>query len=112
MFIFVLSIDDTLSIEFTAQPQAADEDETLDPVVISVIKDAVVDTTYTDQVTLVIANDLGGTVVLSGTTVVSAVLGVATFSDLSINVAGVHQLIASINETDDLLSDPFTISTP
>ena len=69
------------------------------------------DPTFVNSVTVALgANPGGGT--LSGTTTVSAVAGIATFSNLSISNAGAgYTLIASTPTRTPVTSAAFTVST-
>jgi len=74
---------------FTVQPSSTTAGHVIAPAVVVVAQNlnGNADTNYTNSVTLAIgANPGAGT--LSGTSTVSAVRGVATFGNLSINAAG------------------------
>jgi len=80
------------SLQFSVQPSSVLAGATITPAVEVQILDAFGNlvTSATDAVTIAIANDPnGGSSVLGGTIPVSAVGGVATFSDLSIDLTGV-----------------------
>ena len=92
---FVRGVGDRLV--FATQPSSADKDAVISPPVSVQVVDAAgnLDTASTRNVTLAIGNDPSGAT-LSGTTTVAAVNGIATFSDLRIDRAGVgYTLIAS-----------------
>jgi hypothetical protein len=97
------------TIKFVAQPTAAPVNQTLSPVSVEFIdpNSGKVDTNATSAVTLTLK---GGSGTLSGTATVDAVGGVATFSNLSINVAGNYTLDASTSGSSaTAASNPFTI---
>ena len=88
----------TVGAQFTVQVAAQDDQGTTDP-------------TFVEDVSLAIgAGSPGGT--LSGTTTVSAVNGVATFSGLSLDVAGAgYTLVASALNLPDVTSNSFAVTT-
>ena len=85
---------------------------TTQPVVHVTDQNGKIDTAYNGAVTLNIASNLnpsGGK--LTGTTTVSAVAGVATFTDLSINLAGNgYALMASQGNLTPSLSHTFKVT--
>lgn len=101
-------------LAFAQQPTTAAAGETLTPAVSVRIEDALGNlvTGSTAEVTLAIGNNpAAGT--LSGTLTRSAVGGVATFDDLSIDEVGMgYTLQASSTGLDPATSDPFDIVSP
>lgn len=99
-------------LAFISQPSSTTAGTTLFPAVQAEVQDATGNrvTTATNNITVAIgANPSGGT--LSGTTTVSTVNGVATFSDLRINNVGVgYTLIASSPGPTDAVSGTFDIT--
>jgi predicted outer membrane repeat protein len=98
---------------FLQQPTDIAAGQTMSPVIVEVVDQYgnVETSNNTDTITLSIGvNPSGGT--LSGTLTVTVVNGVASFSDLSIDVAGMgYTLHATIGSgVPDLDSDPFDIS--
>ena len=98
---------------FLQQPTDTPAGQTISPVVVEVVDQfGNVETgDNTDTITLSIGvNPSGGT--LSGTLTLTVVNGVASFSDLSIDLAGAgYTLHASIGgDLPDMDSDPFTIT--
>ena len=91
------SFDVTLQLAFTVQPSQTEVNAVISPAVQVAIQDGLgnVVTSASDEVTVTTGtNRSGGT--LSGTTVVNAVSGIATFSDLSIDrVGGGYTLVAT-----------------
>lgn len=100
---------------FTQQPSNGNPGETLDPIEVTAKdEDGNTDTNFTGNVTLSLySNSSGGT--LSGTTTVTAVAGVATFSNLEIDELGVYTLKASGTEVStaykpaDVVSNSFAV---
>ena len=100
-------------VAFTTQPQTTQAAQTMPVVRVSALDDAGnVVTGFTGSITVAIgANPGGGT--LSGTTSVTAVSGVATFSTLSINNAGTgYTLVASASGLTGATSTAFNITAP
>ena len=101
-------------LAFSVQPSNADAAATMSPAVEVEIQDALGNTvtTATDSITVAIGtNPSGGA--LTGTTPVNAVNGVGTFSDLSIDEAGVgYTLVASAAGLTGATSNAFNIATP
>ena len=98
-------------LEFQVQPSNTQAGATMATVQVrAVIAPGVADPLFSGDITLAIGNNPnGGT--LSGTTTVQAVLGVATFNDLSINRAGSgYTLVASANGLPNVTSASFTIT--
>jgi uncharacterized repeat protein (TIGR01451 family) len=100
-------------LAFLQQPNNTIYNQTITPAVTVEIQDASGNrvATATNSVTVAIGtNPAGGT--LSGTLTVNAVAGVATFSDLSINNAGIgYTLTASSAGLTGATSDAFNITT-
>ena len=100
-------------LAFTVQPTETTVGNVISPAVRAELQDALGNgvTTATDSVTIGIGvNPSGG--ILSGSTTVDAVSGVATFSDLSIDKAGTgYALIASAPNLTGTLSAAFNITT-
>ena len=98
-------------LAFTTQPAQTDGNQPIAPAVEVAIQDASANTvtTATDAVTVIIGTNGGGGT-LSGTTTVNAVNGVATFSDLSLDNAGVgYTLEASATGLSSATSDAFDV---
>jgi hypothetical protein len=100
-----------VALRFTTQPSDALEHTPLAPPVVVTAYDAFDNVAaFTGQVTIAIGtNPAGGT--LSGTRQRSAVLGIATFDDLSIEQPGTgYTLVASASEVTGATSDAFDIT--
>ncbi|MDT5123532.1 MAG: hypothetical protein QOC96_3014, partial [Acidobacteriota bacterium] len=100
-------------LAFSVQPSNTNAGAIITPAVKVQILDAGNNpTTSTASITLAIGNNpSGGT--LSGTTIVAAVNGTATFSNLSINIAGSgYTLTANSNGLVGTTSNPFNILSP
>src|SRR5213078_1312982 len=100
-------------VAFTTQPQTTQAGQTMPAVRVSALDDAGnVVTGFTGSITVALgANHGGGT--LSGTTSVTAVNGVATFSTLSINNPGTgYTLVASASGLTGTTSTSFNITAP
>jgi hypothetical protein len=97
---------------FIVQPSTASVSAEIAPAVQVAVEDTlgVVDTTVTGGVTVALgANPTGAT--LSGTTTVSFVSGVSTFSDLAVNLPGSgYTLTASSSGFTAVTSSSFTIN--
>jgi hypothetical protein len=100
-------------VAFVAQPSAALAGNIIAPPVVVAAQDAqgTLVPTFTGNVTIVVGNNPGsGT--LSGTTPVAAVGGLATFSNLSIDKAGVgYTLVASASGLTGATSAAFNIGS-
>lgn len=98
---------------FTVQPSNTVAGAVITPAVrvAAVSNSGSTDPTFVNSVTVALgANPGGGT--LSGTTTISAVAGVATFSNLSISSAGVgYTLIASTPTRTPATSAAFSVTT-
>ena len=93
---FTVTLAPELRLVFSIQPVNTRASTSMANVVVSILrKDGLVDTTSSASITLTQggANPNGGT--LSGTRIVNAVNGVATFSGLSIDRVGSYALVAS-----------------
>ena len=109
---FSINVGAATQLQFIAQPSAAIAATSISPVVQVAAKDAGgnIVTGFTGAIAIAIASNPGsGT--LSGTTSVSAVNGVSTFANLSINKSGTgYSLAASFAGLSTGTSDSFTIS--
>jgi hypothetical protein len=96
------------TLAFTVQPTTATAGSAIAPA----IRVTASDTTFTGQITVAITAGTGSPgAVLSGTKTVNAVLGVATFSNLSINKAGNnYTLTASSTSFTSTVSTAFNIT--
>ena len=101
-----------VKLSFSVQPVTTKAGTIITPAVEVTARDSLnnVVKTYSDSITVTIGtNPSGGT--LSGTTTVAAVAGVATFADLSINLAGTgYRLLAAATGLASGTSALFTIS--
>lgn len=108
---FNVTVGDAASLAFGALPTAADAGAAaISPTVT--VQDAAGNsvTSFTGTVTIALGANPGGAT-LSGTLSRSAVAGVATFGDLSLNRAGTgYTLVASVSGIASATSTPFTIS--
>ena len=107
-----LYIPPVTQIVFGQQPNDSLVNQTISPAVTVRLEDVNGNlvTTASDSVSLVINNNPGGGN-LNGTTTVSAVNGVATFSDLSIDAAGTgYTLDASVIGLTNVTSNSFNIT--
>ena len=99
-------------LAFTVQPTSGTAGVPIAPTVTAAIQDASGDvvTTATNAVTIALgANPAGGT--LSGTSTVTAVNGIATFTDLSIERAeSGYTLVATSGSLTNATSPPFDIT--
>lgn len=105
--------DVTATLTFTVQPATTDSSSIITPAieVTAVNPDASTATGFTGNVTLSIGTNPGSGV-LSGTTTVAAVAGVATFNDIVITGYGAGYTLVATSALSGLLqgtSDPFTI---
>lgn len=101
----------TPTLVFTTQPANTASAATITPaVVVTAQISGITDAAFTGTVTLKIGtNPSGGT--LSGTLTQTAVAGVATFNDLSINAVGTgYTLVASATGITGGTSSPFNIT--
>jgi hypothetical protein len=100
-------------LAFSMQPVGATAGSVMPPVVVVAQNAAgALDTSFANSVSLALgANPGGGT--LSGTTTVTAVAGVATFNDLSLNAAGTgYTLVASAPLLASVTSAAFNVTSP
>src|SRR5207253_2293155 len=106
------NIFDTL--RFKVQPSDVVAGTTISPgVEVDVLRpDGQVDTNFTDNVSLALGDDPSkGIAKVSGNIHVVATAGIATFSDLSIDVGGVgYSLVASLAEGTKRFSDFFNVA--
>ena len=108
---FTINPGPLAKLSFTVQPSTTSAGAVIAPAVQVTAQDNLGNTatSFTGNVTVALgANPSAGT--LSGTTTVSAVAGVATFSTLSIDMAGIgYTLVASSGALPSATSTPFTI---
>ena len=99
-------------VSFTVQPTDVAAGSAITPAVQVAIQDANTITVDTSTASVTVAiNDNPGGGTLSGTTTVAAVNGIATFSDLSIDMAGVgYSLIAFSTGLTAEVSAPFAVT--
>jgi hypothetical protein len=101
-------------LAFTVQPSTQVAGSTISPAVEITMLDGsnAVDATFTGPVTVAIQAGTGGSgAVLSGTTTVNAVAGVATFNDLSIDKSGLnYRLSATASGAAGAQSGQFNIT--
>ncbi len=99
---------------FTVQPSSVNVGATITPAVQVTAKDAnnLTLTAFNGPITVAILSGTGTAgAVLSGTTTVNAVNGVATFSNLSINLGGTgYKLTASSSGLTTAVSNAFTVN--
>lgn len=99
---------------FTTQPTTASADAVIRPAIQVIVQDSTGQTvtSFSGAVTLAITDETGGDESeLSGTATVTAIAGVATFSDLSINEAATgYTLTASADGLADVASAAFDIT--
>jgi len=110
---FNMTVGATTKLGFVAQPVTSGPGELM-PAVRVAIQDVAGNTvvTATNSITLAI-NTNAGSGTLSGTKTASAVNGVATFADLSIDNTGAgYTLTATAPSLVNVLSAPFNIRTP
>jgi uncharacterized delta-60 repeat protein len=109
---FTISQPGVNKLAFAVQPQSATASTTLAAFKVNVENSAgALLAGDSSTVTLAIASGPAGAV-LSGTTSVAAVGGIATFSNLSFETAGDYTLIASDGTDTSVTSLSFTISPP
>ena len=107
-FALTLSGYHTAHVAFAQQPPSSvTAGATISPAVTVDVLDANGNLNTTDNSNVTISLTGGGT--LNGTLTVAAVNGVATFSDLSINLAGTYHLQASDGTLGSALSTAFTV---
>jgi hypothetical protein len=111
---FNITSSTATQLAFTAQPSTATSGVAIAPAVQVTARDASGNpaTGFTGPITVAITNGTGtGGAVLSGTLTVSAVAGVATFSNLSINLAGTgYTLTATSAGLTSATSSAFNIN--
>ncbi len=107
------AVEGGVELEFDQQPTETVQDETIDPPVTVRILDRDGNLASSDnetEVTISIDNDPSTGATLSGTTTVTAVNGVATFSNLSIDNVGMgYTLKAEATGLDEDISNSFNI---
>jgi hypothetical protein len=99
-------------LAFFVQPNSVNLGQVISPPVEVVARDSLgsTDSSFTGSITIAIAsNSAGGA--LSGTKVVGAVNGIATFSNLAIDKAGTYTLQASASGAASVTSSAFSITT-
>ena len=109
---FNITVGSAAKLVFGQQPTGAGAGMTISPAVTVLVQDANGNTVAGDNsnVTLAITTNPGGGM-LSGTTTVAAVNGVATFSNLSINKAGTgYVLTATDGALTSVASNSFNIT--
>lgn len=100
----------TPELSYTEQPEGQLASLPMNDVVVELLINSSRSTDFTGNVTIAIGS---GTGTLSGTLVVAAVAGLATFDDLSIDTAGDFTLIASFDtghQSGEIESEEFTIT--
>jgi hypothetical protein len=107
----VVPLPSGATLAFTTQPADTLAKTTMAPVRVSVLDGSGALVSDADApVTLALANATGAT--LAGTLTVAAIAGVATFSDLSVDVAGSgYTLVASAAGVSDVTSSPFAVKS-
>jgi subtilase family serine protease len=113
----VTTIGNLPNLAFSTQPASAVAGQTLAPIAVAVDNQpdqttglVSVDTGFTGSVVLTVSElSPSGTTTIAGTTTVTVVNGIATFSDLHINASGTYELEASSNGASSVLSAQFTI---
>ena len=109
---FTISLPSANKLAYGAQPVSTTTATTLSPVKINIeTSAAILIGNDTSNVTLAIASGPAGAT-LGGTATVSAVGGIATFSNLSFATAGTYTLIATDGTDTAVTSVSFTISPP
>jgi hypothetical protein len=100
------------TLVFVQQPTAAVTNAAISPAVTvkAVDADGNVATGFTGNVSVAFETANGAT--LGGTTTMAAVAGVATFSNLSVNLAGSYKLTATATGLTAALSSTFAITPP
>jgi hypothetical protein len=108
---FTITASAPEQLVYVQQPTNAVAGATITPSVVVVIEDQFGNVVTSDNAAVTIAVNSGPSTALNGTLTVNAVNGVATFSNLSLNTAGVYTLFAA--DSADLInavSSSFTIS--
>jgi hypothetical protein len=99
-------------LAFFVQPNAVNVGQIISPPVQVVARDSLgnTDTTFNGAVTVSLAsNSTGGA--LGGTTTRSAIDGIASFSNLTVDRAGTYTLRASTSGATDVTSGSFSVTT-
>jgi len=101
------------SVSFFVQPNTANVGQLITPPVQVAAFDSVggADSTFTGSITISLASNSTGAA-LSGTKVVRAVDGIASFGDLRLDKAGTYALQATTSGVSPVVSGAFTITTP
>jgi hypothetical protein len=99
-------------LSFFVQPNSANVRQAISPPVEVVARDSLgsTDSSFTGSITIGLASNSTGAS-LSGTTVVGASNGIATFSNLAIDRPGTYTLQASASGAATVTSTAFTITT-
>ncbi len=103
---------DTLSkLIFSMQPSTAKAGDVILPAIKVEIQDSNnnVISSASNNITITIQNNPGGSI-LSGTTSINAINGVATFTDLSLNKTGVNYTLSAQSGGLNITSDNFNIT--
>jgi hypothetical protein len=112
VFTFDVTTVPASQLVFTTQPTTTTVGATISPAVEVTMQDALgnINRCFTGDVTVAIWDNPGGGT-LSGTTTVGAVAGVATFSDLTIDMPGIgYTLIATAPPVTPAVSTAFAIT--
>jgi len=99
-------------LAFFVQPNSVNVGQVISPPIEVVARDSLggTDSTFTGSITIRLAsNSSGGS--LRGTTVIGAVNGSASFSNLAIDKAGTYTLQASASGAATVTSTAFSITT-
>lgn len=96
------------TIAFTDQPDSTTITTVFDAAVTVYDANGNADTGYTGNITVALTSAGGAT--LGGTLTVAAVAGVATFDDLTVNMAGTYTLTATATGFASAVSSSFTIA--
>jgi len=108
---FTVNTGPPTQLDFVLQPDSTEAGATIAPAVQVIVRDALRNAVeaFSGTVTVAIGTNPGGGT-LSGTTTVTAVAGVATFNDLSIERTGVgYDLQATASSLTSATSDMFRI---
>jgi hypothetical protein len=101
------------SLSFFVQPNTADVGQVISPAVQIAAFDSLggADSAFTGSITISLASNPTGAT-LSGTKVVRASKGIASFGDLRLDKAGTYTLRASTSGAPSVTSSAVTIATP
>jgi hypothetical protein len=109
-FIGVTIVDTTNSLVITTPPGDTAPGAAMSPITVeNVNASGVVDSADSDSISVAITSSSAGTGTLSGTTTVSTLAGVATFSGLSIDKAGQYGLTFTDSKGDTVKSGTFDV---